>query len=156
MQIGEGQGSLACCSPWDCKELDIPLGCPLCPSSKLPPPKPQQLQIKPHFRFFPVLVAESRGFVSPPCALQPPPPSQGGGGWADLGSSEPSRAASSSHPAYSAPSPTGPLGFEKGGYEGGRGFRGHFRPRGRVGSRLPMKPPLCPSSLRPRRVEAAA
>ena len=20
---GEGQGSLACCSPWDCKELDI-------------------------------------------------------------------------------------------------------------------------------------
>ena len=20
--VGEGQGSLACCSPWDCKELD--------------------------------------------------------------------------------------------------------------------------------------
>ena len=21
--VGVGQGSLACCSPWDCKELDI-------------------------------------------------------------------------------------------------------------------------------------
>ena len=21
--VGEGQGSLACCSPWDCKELDM-------------------------------------------------------------------------------------------------------------------------------------
>ena len=57
----------------------FPVGCPLCPSSKLPPPKPQQLQIKPHFRFFPVLVAESRGFVSPPCALQPPSQPRGWG-----------------------------------------------------------------------------
>ena len=67
-----------------------------------------------------------------------PTPSQGGGGWADLGSSEPCRAASSPRPAYSAPSPTRPLGLEKGGCEGGRGFRGHSRPRGRVGSRLPV------------------
>jgi len=21
--VGDGQGSLACCSPWDCKELDM-------------------------------------------------------------------------------------------------------------------------------------
>ena len=23
LEDGEGQGSLACCSPWDCKELDM-------------------------------------------------------------------------------------------------------------------------------------
>ena len=23
-EVGDGQGSLACCSPWDCKELDTP------------------------------------------------------------------------------------------------------------------------------------
>ena len=22
-EVGDGQGSLACCSPWDCKELDM-------------------------------------------------------------------------------------------------------------------------------------
>ena len=24
--VGNGQGSLACCSPWDCKYLDMPEG----------------------------------------------------------------------------------------------------------------------------------
>ena len=75
----------------------FPLGCPLCPLPKLPPPRPQQLQTKPHFRLFPVLVVESPGFVSPPWALQPPSQPRGWG-MGTLGSREPGGAASS--PSY--------------------------------------------------------
>lgn len=57
----------------------FPLGCPLCPLPKLPPPRPQQLKTKPHFRLFPVLVVESPEFVSPSWALQPPSQPRGWG-----------------------------------------------------------------------------
>ena len=43
--VGDGQGSLACCSPWHCKELDTTERLNLTENIQVAPPTPRKMSL---------------------------------------------------------------------------------------------------------------